>query len=82
MLLKGINLTILTAWAYYRPLFINTFLSPKDVFRMNEPIRMYLKAGLNATQPEGQVTRLPHLLAKREVVTGRQMFEMEGSEPR
>lgn len=49
---------------------------------MNEPIRMYLKAGLNATQPEGQVTRLPHLLAKREVVTGRQMFEMEGSEPR
>ncbi|ROT74000.1 hypothetical protein C7M84_007532 [Penaeus vannamei] len=53
-----------------------------DVFRMNEPIRMYLKAGLNATQPEGQVTRLPHLLAKREVVTGRQMFEMEGSEPR
>ncbi|XP_037793419.1 uncharacterized protein LOC119588850 [Penaeus monodon] len=53
-----------------------------DVVRMNEPIRMYLKAGLNAIQPEGQVTRLPRLLAKREVVTGRQTFEMEGSEPR
>ncbi|XP_042873597.1 uncharacterized protein LOC122254133 isoform X2 [Penaeus japonicus] len=53
-----------------------------DVCRMNEPIRTYLKSGLNATKPEGQVTRLPHLLAKREVITGHQMFEMEGSEPR